>query len=1554
MSRFIHHADLFDGSYLARVLENPDYPRRREIPVDGRKRLGTLLEIWLAIREQLVEDLPEDPPLSPPFVGLPRTVRPLKGSAEATVENGLVGPILQTVLGYEIDRQKTLLLDGLPEKNRKEMRRKRPDIIAFRNKQALIAAGKRAGAERKTIGALSFCRDADWILDAKRFAKGVGADEGDETGRKDSSAAADIAQLLGYLKGCGKTWGVLTNGRSWRLMRTGKTQEHLRFDLVLFLEEILSRENISPGSKIRESMFSESDLETFALFFHFFGPPAIGGGYLDLLHREGEANTRRVGEILRRNAHEAVQRIAEGFWRYRQDRNDIIPAKTTQTELDHLRELALAFLYRLLFILKAEAQALLPMRDESGAETLYARMVSTRAVFEACGRLSETERAGSTECFGMLKRLFQLMNGDGEYGVPAYNGGLFDPERHAELETLRFNDQVVHRILRRLIYLDESEPVPYADLDVRDFGDIYEGLLEQRLTLEKVGREFRLSLRNKTGERKASGSYFTSDSLVEHLVRETLNPLLAECEADPHKILALKVVDPAMGSGHFLVKAVDEIAWHLTLNCAPIDKGAPDDSGPKEYAYWKRKVVESCIYGVDVNPMAVELAKVALWLHSAKMGRPLSFLDHHLKCGNSLAGADLRCVARPGLERRERKSGAVWVPAVRRESLPEPASKASAGKKRKKAKSARQLDLPFPIDTGLFSGILESVSKILHRPSRKPEDVKKKHREYDFQVHRRLEAHRLLCDLWCAQWFLADPDGKDALRVYVSPNGTYNRVKGICGNPDDEARAETIRKMRENNPFIRKIDAAREEGYGPRPLRFFHWQLEFPEAAFTERGELRENFGFDAVLGNPPWDRIKPAKRDFYGPFSEDVANRQGTSLDRLIADLERDNPELAVGWNIYERRTNAAVAFLNECAAYRHQEAMVDGKKTGGDPDLFRYFTERAWQCVRRGGRVGLLTPCTLWQGQGCTGLRRLLFEKATLRSLYTFENYRKWAFGIHSSFKFSAFVFSAETPPEGHSFPAAFMLRDTQVLEKRLRERVVTLSREFVAATSPSSLALIDVRFDGEARFIEKVHRNHPALGDAASGWSVVYRTDLHMTNDAWRFKTREWMKDRGFTRILPVRDETGRWKRTVEGPSTAKTPEALPPGGEYWIAADAAYYRKRGYAERTATIGGREEIYFIKSDDVALESRKKFDPEKDDRRIFPGKRYTALYEGRMVHIFDHAQKRYLHGEGRKAIWEDVPIDAKVLQPRVFVGPLECAKTPTPRIGFCDITGATNERTLLSALAGRDNLAGNKVPTLSMDSVEKTAILQGILGSFCADALIRLRIGTTLNWIYLSMLPIPDFRRIPEESKRQILEGVVKLNCTTPELSEFWNAVFPDDPWTYDSAERDLRKRAELRARLDALVADLYGLSVEEYARILTGFPLLDRDQPPLPGDAFLTEGTDASKAKGREGEDWIETDRGIFELKPRAFVTRDFALAAYMDLKNHPYPENLHDWYRDAVGLDPEGPLSRFRIGREKDLAERIKIAGAAGAVPYIPSGSDSGNAAKENEEGEPEES
>jgi hypothetical protein len=264
-----------------------------------------------------------------------------------------------------------------------------------------------------------------------------------------------------------------------------------------------------------------------------------------------------------------------------------------------------------------------------------------------------------------------------------------------------------------------------------------------------------------------------------------------------------------------------------------------------------------------------------------------------------------------------------------------------------------------------------------------------------------------------------------------------------------------------------------------------------------------------------------------------------------------------------------------------------------------------------------------------------------------------------------------------------------------------------------------------------------------------------------------------------------------------------------------------------------------------------------------------------------------------------------------------------------------------MLSAMVPASSACGNKVPTLQTPDLTTATVMTAMLASFTWDALIRLRVSTTLNWIYVRAIPTPK-PQFDSSEVRALLEATARLSCTTPEMADVWAHVFPDIPWSYDVAERDGWKRAELRAEIDAIVANLYGLSVPEYAYVLTTFPLLDRDQPALPGDVFVTEGDEKSRGKPEErGVTWDETDEGIVELVSRSFITRDPALLRYMQRKQYPISADLETFYREEVRLDPHGPLSRFRIGSVRDLEMRVLEAKKRGAVAYVPSGRGGGS-------------
>ncbi len=1386
----------------------------------------------------------------------------LLNASESEIEQGIIRKTLE-IIGFEHKIANNKSLTG---KNKSD----RPDMILFSSEKN-IQAVNHALTRSQEFNGKQFCQPAVFILEAKKA-------------RENTDNTKHIHQLDEYLNNYTKDWGILSNGLSWRLSHKSNQENYFRFDLVLFLQQFIGKNKRKPN---------DEDIKTFALFEHSYGAKAHSSGFLKNLFSETQQANENLREVLKQNAHNAVEYIANGFWLDDKNRDKgFIAEEPQQKDLDYLREQSLILLYRLLFILKAESQQLL-LKEVDGELSAYAQEYALSTLLEKLEAKTPAQLERST-VYRVLQAFFKdIDGGDLSYGVPAYNGGLFDPETHTDLIKWRMTDAALKKVLTALMYADEAqkEEIVWKELEVRDLGDVYEGLLEQRLILEDSGELSELVLKNEKGERKASGSYFTPDSMVTQLVNATLLPSLKACKANPNKILDLKVLDPAMGSGHFLVKVVDVMSRYLAMYCDPQDlihpdKGVKNTKDAAERAYWKRKIIDNCIYGVDYNPMSVELAKVALWLHTAEYAKPLSFLSHHLKVGNTLLGADIDELQEPALELKALKSGTVWKVKPRTKETLE-------NKPQKGLIEQQQLELFF-IDENIISGVLENVRNLLAASSANRDDIHNKRKKYQ-QIVRELSAHKLLADLWCVQWFFVKPDSRGEKAFGVHGNSLYNQLLKICNIKDSESRQVELEKFK-NNPFIKRVRKNTEHGYGARPTMFFHWQLEFPEVAFDKRGQPKTDYGFDVVLGNPPWNKIKPDTKAFYAPYSEEVANTQGTSIKKLVHELELKHPHLPQEWQVYENTIQKTVFFLKESQHYQHQSALVEGKKTGGDPDLFRFFIERAYQCARVGGRVGLVTPAGLWQAEGCTALRRLLFQHNQLEQLYTFENFRKWAFGIDTRFKFSSFVFKKlaedKAPKADHTFKAAFMLRHDRILNETPPSlRLMDLSFEAVQAFSPETLALLDFKAAGDSALVSKLHQNFSALGK--SDWKIKYRRELDMTNDAYLFKKPEWMAIRGFTGLVSNKTD---------------------------------FYENRGYEKVELELKNDDKlIVYIHPDDKKSAEEN---PHLNEAHFYivPDETYVPLYEGRMVHIFDHCQKQYLEGEGRTAKWGSLDFDNKALKPRVYVSLKESQIDLHDKLGFCDVTGATNERSTLTALLPENVACGHSVPTFTFEKESQTnlILLNCLMNSFVFDFLIRFRVSLHLTMNFLTQVPVPNLADIDKTLSIELCQRAVKLSCTTEEMASYWNHIYPDNTWTEDSAEKDLNKRALLRAEIDARIAKLYGLSLEDYARILTHFPLLDRSYKPLVGDKFIAESTNEEK-----------TDR--------AFITRDLALHQYLlylnkhneDGEKIPFIEDLERFYREKVQLDPNSEESRFRIGEIKDLETRVNTAIKNGAIAYVPS-------------------
>jgi hypothetical protein len=434
-----------------------------------------------------------------------------------------------------------------------------------------------------------------------------------------------------------------------------------------------------------------------------------------------------------------------------------------------------------------------------------------------------------------IRELFRLVNGgdeakNKEYLVARYNGGLFDPANFPLLEKWDISDADLAGVLRGLMFDPPPKPnepaspvqtVDFGDLRVQQLGSIYEGLLEHHLVRSPEGR---LELQTDNVERKATGTYYTPDFVVKYIVEQTLTPVLGRIEQSPAvraavevqrkdnafaaEVLRLNVCDPAMGSGHFLVDVTtylaDQIVAHSTTR-----RLSETSTDQDEVAHWRRRVVEASIYGVDLNPLAVELAKLSLWLTCIAVDQPLNFLDHHLRCGNSLVGARLESLGQ----------------------LPQ---------KKKRRADRVQLALTFGPDLKrAVADTIHVIKAIEDESSGDVVKVKAKHRRWAAEILPRLAPYKQVADLWTNTYFGSGLDEE----TYIS------RAREILAPID-------VRQKRVGTKRI-SVPAAPMAPYSSHVLRFFHWELEFPDVFFAEDGTPLGDPGFDIIVGNPPYIDIK-------------------------------------------------------------------------------------------------------------------------------------------------------------------------------------------------------------------------------------------------------------------------------------------------------------------------------------------------------------------------------------------------------------------------------------------------------------------------------------------------------------------------------------------------------------------------------------------------------------------------------------------------------------------------------------------------------------------------
>ena len=1221
-----------------------------------------------------------------------------------------------------------------------------PDHLLFADDESKVRAGNPF-------------QSATVVEESKRF--GLALDSRDRNDR--AQRGTPHGQILRYLATAEIEseghirWGILTNGSVWRLY-----DYRARPRASGFFEADLA-ELLKPGN--------EDDLRVLHLLFRresFTLQDGAAITFLEAALAEGRRYEEQVAQDLSGVVFERVfPSLVNAL------------AKESGGSLSESRDAALIFLYRLLFVLYAEDRGLLPVNDERYDD--YGLRKSVRDDIGSRMAADDTYSAIATNYYDHLTTLFKLIDkGDESIGLPPYNGGLFAPEAAPLLETVRLADKEVAPIIYDLSHAEDSQGVRrfvnYRDMSVQQLGSIYERLLEREPVRDDDGN---ISIRPNPYARKDSGSFYTSQELVDLIVERTLKPLAEERlqafedkaaelkserrskqerreeleQLDPAEaVLDLKVLDPAMGSGHFLVTAVDflsdyiaeliehvpeipewldgEYASPLVGRVAAIrddlrkrayaSNWVLDEAQLTDQAIIRRMVLKRCIYGVDKNRLTVELAKVSLWLHSFTVGAPLSFLDHHLRCGDSLVGLRVR----DATDELHRLGGMFAGSAI--------AGAETATDGMQRIEEMSDADVAEVQESAvLFDGVEKTTADL-----------------------------RGLLDFLCGwRWLTAgmkkkERDEFEGPLVTTLGQHTADAYELLARGPeemdvaDDTRFAELWREAR---------TIANREG-------FLHWEVAFP-GVWHRWQESRPQGGFDAVIGNPPWDQIEQPEVEWFALRDDEVALAgTGSKRKELIKQRIEEGQEFALEYDKVRNRAILMRKFIRSSGEYP--------LLSGGRINLYSLFVERAMSLIKSDGFVGLLTPSGIYSDKTAARFFKSVSIKGRVAGLLDFENRRPGTDlppffpDVDPRFKFCALILGGKKR-RFRKTECAFFLHDTKTIADE--DRCFQLTSADFSRVNPNTGTAPVFRRRRDADITRGIYERHPVLVDRSGGgeckaWPVRFMQGLfNMTSDSHLFRTAVQFEAEGF---YPV--EGNRWKRGEE-------------------------------------------------------------------------MYLPLYEGKMVQAFDHRaasvvvkpENLFRPGQPKRTSYEEYRDPAFTPSPRYWINQREHSATQSFEWMLCfkDVTASTNVRTMIASIVPQVG-CGHKLPLLlpgedEFNSLDVACVLAN-LNSFAFDYVTRQKVqATNVTWYIVEQLPViapADYDRPfgATTARALVRDHVLRLTYTAHDMAPFARDLgYDGEPFIWDEEER-----RHLRARLDALYFHLYGLSRDAAEYVLDTFPIVRRE--------------------------------------------------------------------------------------------------------------------------------
>lgn len=919
-----------------------------------------------------------------------------------------------------------------------------------------------------------------WDDDIPIHLLGVGVDlDKRSPGVVGAAKIAPQSMVQEYLnRSSNHAWAILSNGRTLRLLRDSTSltgSAYVEFDLDAIFGGELFSDFLLLFRLCHQSRLTPLDDE--------IGQMSC---WMERWREVAVQTGTRALDQLRNGVVDALEKLGNGFLSHRD--NEALRERISSGELavSDFHHALLRVIYRLLFTFVAEDRGVLfASSGDRDARERYSRFFST-AQLRKVARKRLGDRHSDRWCAqAVVWRGLADSAGLPQLALPAL-GGLFENGPLDFVLDCKLSNADFLSAVRSLSVVkgnaDRLWPVDYRSLDAEELGSIYESLLEFHPSWNPMERTYRL-LGAAGNERKGTGTYYTPTSLVECLLDLVLTPLLDRAAAanDPESaLLAVTVCDPACGSGHFLVAAARRIAKRLAAHRT----GDPEPP-PQQIRAALRDVIGSCIYGVDVNPLAVELAKVSLWLEAVEPGRPLAFLDAQIRVGNALIGT---------------------TPKLLEDGIPDDAFKPVEGDDQKIAAAIERrnkLERENPDQRDLFGEapaealsnleLAEQMRSVVSGPVLSLSDVAvQRLRLAKYADSLEYQHQKLIADTWCAAFVWSKTSEAPAAI-------TERQFRDLLSDPDalkSDQRAEVDRLVAE--------------------YRFFHWHLEFPHLFPTE-GSSDINpatgwgGGFTAICANPPWDKVDFEDKKYFDSVDSEIANTVGTARRAKIAAWLADNPAAATRYTTARRKVKGTFHFAKKSGVFPYISTPVKGVNS---LQLDHLFAEQMTAIAASQGRFGALIPTTIATGAGAQHLLKHLTDEAAISAIFDFDNREPLFPAVHSSMNFCICSASGRGLREP-STRLAFGLHNTKQLGGH---RIFELTPDEITLLNPNTGTLPTFQTRRDADITLGIYKHVPVLvvDDDPNGnpWTVTTNRLYDMTDDSHLFRTRDDLEEEGWS--------------------------------------------------------------------------------------------------------------------------------------------------------------------------------------------------------------------------------------------------------------------------------------------------------------------------------------------------------------------------------------------------------------------------------------------------------